>query len=53
MHVQNRKIYRDIKYISGCLGLRGRDWRGMGLLIGLGFVLKVMNVLKLIAVLVT
>lgn len=53
MHVQNRKIYRDIKYISGCLGLRGRDWRGMGLLIGLGFVLKAMNVLKLIAVLVT
>ena len=47
------KIYRDIKYISGCLGLRGRDWRGIGLLIGLGFVLKVMNVLKLIAVLVT
>lgn len=47
------KIYRDIKYISGCLGLRGRDWRGIGLLIGLGFVLKVMNVLKLVAVLVT
>ena len=55
MNVQNRQIYRDIKYISGCLGLRGKGLgrNGEWLLMGLGFPFKVMNVLELIMVLVT
>lgn len=43
MKVKNREIYRDIKHISGCLGL-GMGWGGKRLkLKAMRFLLKVIK----------